>query len=562
MSENNSAALQSGTRLNGGKYIIKEKIGEGGFGITYKAIHSGFKSVVCIKEYFLGGKCVRNLSNNTIQTQGIKEDFFEDNRQRFVNEAKTLINLRHPNIVEVLDVFDENNTSYIVMSYIEGRSLQSIVDANGKLSYRDAVNYIAQISSAIGYIHSKHILHRDIKPDNIMITADYRAILIDFGSARVFEENKTQIHTSILTHGFAPPEQYTPKSKKGSYTDIYALGATLYYILTSEVPIESAARMTEKMPAPIDLSPDIPVEINRAILKAMQLRPENRHQSIDEFMDDLLNIKPTKLINEEIGGGSSKKFLIPIIVGALLLIVGVIIFLISVNDSYEDDISAVEIVDYTGTDLYPMVKVVGGEYTMGNNNNNDVDTHEHSVYVDGFYIGQYEVSVDLWNKYMGMDIYKDGNGRMPVTNVSFEDIDEFINRLNDATGKKYSLPTEAQWEYAARAGSLYNEYASKSGESSIIYDKNKPMDVYYDQCINDFNIYNMSGNVEELCLDYYDENYYDYSSYNNPVNRSRSDRRVVRGGSYSDDNVAYTSVYFRYYSEKASNTVGFRLVIN
>ena len=334
MSENNSAALQSGTRLNGGKYIIKEKIGEGGFGITYKAIHSGFKSVVCIKEYFLGGKCVRNLSNNTIQTQGIKEDFFEDNRQRFVNEAKTLINLRHPNIVEVLDVFDENNTSYIVMSYIEGRSLQSIVDANGKLSYRDAVNYIAQISSAIGYIHSKHILHRDIKPDNIMITADYRAILIDFGSARVFEENKTQIHTSILTHGFAPPEQYTPKSKKGSYTDIYALGATLYYILTSEVPIESAARMTEKMPAPIDLSPDIPVEINRAILKAMQLRPENRHQSIDEFMDDLLNIKPTKLINEEIGGGSSKKFLIPIIVGALLLIVGVIIFLISVNDSY------------------------------------------------------------------------------------------------------------------------------------------------------------------------------------------------------------------------------------
>jgi serine/threonine protein kinase len=213
-----------------------------------------------------------------------------------------LANLHHKNIVEVIDVFDENNTSYMVMSFIKGKSLQSIVDANGKLSYPEAVNYIAQITNAVGYIHEKNILHRDIKPDNVMITADYKAILIDFGSAREFEHDKTQAHTSMLTHGYAPTEQYTTNSRKGAYTDIYAIGATMYFALTGKAPLEAAARMTEKMPEPKELNPEIPDEANRTILKAMQLKAENRHQNVQEFIDDLRNIKPSELIDETIGG--------------------------------------------------------------------------------------------------------------------------------------------------------------------------------------------------------------------------------------------------------------------
>ena len=300
--EVNIMELQSGTNLCDSKYTIEAKIGEGGFGITYKAIQNGLNRVVCIKEYFPAGKCTRATKKNTVFVQGTSEQVFEKYRQAFVREAKMLATLHHPNIVEVLDVFDENNTSYMVMTFVKGKSLQQIVETRGKLPYPETVNYIAQITNAIGYIHDHHILHRDIKPDNIMITADFKAILIDFGSAREFEQDKTQVHTSMLTHGYAPTEQYTANSRKGSYTDIYAIGATFYFVLTGKVPMESAARLTEQMPSPKDLVPEIPEEANRTILKAMQLKAENRHQTVHEFMDDIRNVKPSVLVDETIGG--------------------------------------------------------------------------------------------------------------------------------------------------------------------------------------------------------------------------------------------------------------------
>ena len=291
--------LQPGTELCGGKYSIERKIGEGGFGITYKAVQAGLNRAVCIKEYFLAGGCIRDTYARTIHLQGMDEDKFERYRKAFVKEAQTLASLRHPGIVEVIDIFDENNTSYMVMPFIEGRTLQSIVENDGPLEYPVAVNYMAQIASAVGYIHERHILHRDIKPDNIIITADYKAILIDFGSAREFEEDKTQAHTSMLTHGYAPTEQYTRNSRKGSYTDIYAIGATLYFILTGQVPIEAAARITEPMPEPRELNPNLPEEANRTIMKAMQLKSQDRHQSIKEFMDDLRNVHKSQPVPKQ-----------------------------------------------------------------------------------------------------------------------------------------------------------------------------------------------------------------------------------------------------------------------
>lgn len=320
--------LQPGTILCGGKYTIEKKIGEGGFGITYKALQSCLNRTVCIKEYFPAAKCVRATHACTVYVQGASETIFEKYRQAFVKEARMLAALNHPNIVEVIDIFDENNTSYMVMAFIEGKSLQCIVDSRGRLPYPEVVNYIAQVTNAVGYLHDRHILHRDIKPDNIMITADYKAILIDFGSAREFEHDKTQIHTSMLTHGFAPTEQYTANSRKGSYTDIYAIGATMYFLLTGRVPVEAAARLTEKMVPPKELAPDIPDEANRTILKAMQLKAENRHQTVNEFMDDLRNVRPSVLVDEMIGSqksqpASGKKQLIWIVSGvvAVLLIV-------------------------------------------------------------------------------------------------------------------------------------------------------------------------------------------------------------------------------------------------
>ena len=283
--------------------------------------------------------------------------------------------LHHPNIVEVIDVFDENNTSYMVMTFIEGRSLQSIVESSGRLPYPEVVNYIAQITNAVGYIHDRHILHRDIKPDNIMITADYKAILIDFGSAREFEQDKTQIHTSMLTHGYAPTEQYTANSRKGSYTDIYAIGATMYFVLTGHVPLESAARLTEQMVTPKELVPDIPDEANRTILKAMQLKAENRHQTVQEFMDDLRNIRPSVLVDEKIGGTISyrKLWQVLVVTGCIVaFLIGYLILRPSKVIEVEKGKIEYKTYDFTGMNAYPMIKVEGGTFLMGTDNSDEM----------------------------------------------------------------------------------------------------------------------------------------------------------------------------------------------
>lgn len=588
MEENNTEIykeLQPGTGLCGDKYIIEKKIGEGGFGITYRAVQKGLNRAVCIKEYFLAGRCVRNTYARTVQLQGINEAVFEKYRQAFVREAKTLATLRHPNIVEVIDVFDENGTSYMVMPFLEGRSLQSIVEKNGPLSSQEAVNYIAQITNAVGYIHERHILHRDIKPDNIMVTADYKAILIDFGSAREFEEDKTQAQTSMLTHGYAPTEQYTRNSRKGSYTDIYAIGATLYFVLTGQVPLEAAARMTEQMPEPKELNPDIPEEINRTIMKAMQLRAENRHQSISEFMDDLRNIKPSELVDESIGGKTivvekTKKWMWWVIGAAAVAIIVLGIWL-ALRPEVKEGVVVAKTEDFTGMNIYPMIWVEGGTFTMGNNeiNNEDEDCPEHQVTLDGFWIGQFEVSQGFWKKIMGNNpseyqptqrqngkvVTQEERDLLPVENVGYDEVMAFISKLNAMTGKTFSLPTEAQWEYAARGGNKSKGGKYANGEmipKEIWFDKDFPIRTNAETVSNELGIYHMSGNVAEWCQDYYDEDFYTnaYSTVN-PVNREEANLVVVRGGSFKDNTPTKVNVFHREADDAPQSYIGFRLIM-
>ncbi len=564
--------LQSGTILCNGKYIIEKKIGEGGFGITYKAQQSGLNRTVCVKEYFPAGKCARETHARTVCVQGTSESLFEKYRLAFVKEAKILATLHHPNIVEVIDVFDENNTSYMVMDFIEGKSLQSIVDSCGRLPYPEVVNYIAQVTNAVGYIHDRHILHRDIKPDNIMITADYKAILIDFGSAREFEQDKTQIHTSMLTHGYAPTEQYTANSRKGSYTDIYAIGATMYFVLTGHVPLEAAARLTEPMATPKELVPDIPDEANRTILKAMQLKTENRHQTVQEFMDDLRNVRPSVLVDETIGGATSynKRIWLWLVAAGCIIVVlmGFLIFRPKEVIEVEKGNIEYETYDFTGMDAYPMIKVEGGSFVMGINDTDENDCFPHDVTLDDFYIGQFEVSQGLWKEIMGSNpsAYQPAEARdsFPVESVSFEDVQLFIHRLNEKTGKQFSLPTEAQWEYAARGGkkSSGKLYAG-SYPNNIWFDKERPFKIKFPPSVNELGIYQMSGNVAEWCMDYYNSDFYKSSDKSkNPINNETNKYHVIRGGSFKDDDIEYITVYYRDADNIARPDVGFRLVIN
>jgi serine/threonine protein kinase len=309
-----------------GKYVIEKVLGVGGFGITYYAKHTTLNKHYAVKEFFINGFCVRNTQTKDVHLQGITDEEYAGFREKFVEEAQTLAKLDHENIVKVIDMFEENNTSYIVMPFVEGVTLQQLVKQKGKLDYETAVNYMAQIAEAIGYIHERNILHRDISPDNVIVTPANKIVLIDFGSAREFIHDKTQSHTAILKKGYAPLEQYSVTSRKGAYSDIYSLGAVFYFALTGKKPTEATERtMDDSMPEPKSLDASIPDDANRTILKAMALKPEYRHQNIKEFMDDLLGEKPSKPVRLKPSKSNMKKKIL-FASGVLTVILAAIIF--------------------------------------------------------------------------------------------------------------------------------------------------------------------------------------------------------------------------------------------
>lgn len=292
MAEVIQSELSSGTMLNGGKYVIEKKIGAGGFGITYLAQHTILDRKFAIKEFFMSGYNVRNNATNHISLQGIEVSDFDRVRRAFINEARTLAHLNNESIVKVIDIFDENGTSYMVMPFVEGSTLKSMVEKDGPMGYEMAVNYMVQICEALSYIHSKNILHRDVTPDNVIVTPEQKIVLIDFGSARKFIDNKTQRQTTIVKPGYAPLEQHSAKSRKGAFTDVYSAGAVFYYLLTGERPMDATERVLEKMKEPIELNPNIPPQINTIIMKAMEMDGEMRYQSAKEMIDDIFSDEP------------------------------------------------------------------------------------------------------------------------------------------------------------------------------------------------------------------------------------------------------------------------------
>lgn len=279
--------LPIGTLLQNGKYTVEHMIGAGGFGITYLMRHNTLGHFFAVKEFYISGFCIRSSANKTVILQGIDKEIYNKYLQKFVEEAQTLARLEHTNIVNIADVFYENNTAYMVMTFVKGETLQQIVDKKGRIEYETSLNYITQLADAISYLHKQNILHRDIKPENIIITPEGKAVLIDFGSSREFIQDKTASHTSILTHGYAPLEQYSANSRKGAYTDIYSLGAVFYFIITGQKPMDAATRTIEKMIDARSIIPSITIETNNAINKALELKPENRFQTADDFLIQL-----------------------------------------------------------------------------------------------------------------------------------------------------------------------------------------------------------------------------------------------------------------------------------
>lgn len=278
--------LPSGTLLQQGRYRIDQKIGEGGFAITYKGFDLNHSRVVAIKENW--PEKASRQGKSIIWPSSITPQDRQKQIQEIRNEADRIKKCIHPNIVEVYDFFEENNTAYIILSLIEGNSLFKIFKSEGYLKEERVNRYFIQIAEALKIVHSQQILHRDIKPDNILINKQDVPVLIDFGAAREFIANTSQTHTQIFSEGYAPLEQYASRAKRSASTDLYALCASMYELLTGELPASAPDRIsTETLIPPRQLVPHISPITEQVILTGMKIRVEERFQTADELINAL-----------------------------------------------------------------------------------------------------------------------------------------------------------------------------------------------------------------------------------------------------------------------------------
>jgi len=259
-----------GHKLQNGKYTIEKKLGDGGFGITYLARNPNGQRVV-----------IKTL-NDTMQSR----PDFNELQQDFLNEALRLAKCTHPHIVKIHEVVQEGQLWCMVMEYIDGEDLAHRVSKQGVLAEAEALRYIQQIGEALTVVHQQGLLHRDVKPQNIMLrSGKLEAVLIDFGIAREFTPDLTQTHTRSLSQGFAPVEQYYIKYKRGAYTDVYALAATLYMLLTGIVPVNALDRQTGvRLTPPKQHNSSISDNVNRAIIKGMEVKAKDRPQSVAQWL--------------------------------------------------------------------------------------------------------------------------------------------------------------------------------------------------------------------------------------------------------------------------------------
>jgi len=286
-----SGALPPGTKLQGGVYSIGKVLGQGGFGITYLSGDIRARRAVAIKEFFPYGSTRRGA--NVHPFGGLSAADYATTRTKFLDEARILARFDHPSIVDVYGTFEENNTAYMVMELLRGKTLGRLVDERGPLPEREAVGYVEQVGEALEVVHATSLLHRDLKPDNIMLTDDGNAVLIDFGTARTFAAGKTGRMTTMVTPGYAPLEQYGQSVRFGPFTDVYALGATLYHALTGQMPATATDRASGvELASPRKLNPAVSRGVDRAVMWAMKMRVDERPQSVRAFVDALRSAPP------------------------------------------------------------------------------------------------------------------------------------------------------------------------------------------------------------------------------------------------------------------------------
>ncbi len=646
--------LKVGTTLKSGTYAIRRVLGQGGFGITYEAEQVLLGKRVAIKEFFLSGTCDRDDDGKKIFVLRSSRELFKSHKKRFLNEARRLAHLSNTHLVPVHDLFEENGTAYYVMDFVEGESLADILKRSGRpFDEKTVTGILKQMLEALGSIHHQvpSLCHLDIKPANIMVDGKGKAVLIDFGASKYVataDEERSSSSSFAYTPGYAPIEQLAGiRENMGPWTDFYALGATLYNLLTGKKPNDPSVINSDRTPGKRDSIPlpsSLSERLRNLIVWLMAPDQNDRPQSVEEIMASLNQgmtedevspkveveqLKPSEnpvpsddsedipeedievevvsvegkeeipleskdhkepdvaVVSDDskrkevsgnsngaykpIGAGranvqdkpelldesneetSSYKWLKPVgIAAAIALVLLLGWWMMRDNDSHGSDSNAeaTEIVEMSDEErneilqnlVNNMVSVEGGTFLLGATaeQGDDAEGDEspaHQVTVSSYSIGKYEVTQEEWGAVMGENpsAFK-GDKKRPVENVSWEDCKEFISKLNELTGKQFRLPTEAEWEFAARGGNKRLEntkYAGGADIDAVAWYYGNSGDTTHpvgEKSPNALGLYDMSGNVWEWCEDYYGD--YDSSAQKDPKGPASGSYRVNRGGGW------------------------------
>ena len=604
---NNEQILSVGTTLRGGDLTVVRQLSSGGFGNTY-VVRNRLDKVFAMKEFFIKGVNLRTGGMVTVSVPDNKATF-ESQRAKFEKEAKRLSMIDNPHIVKVHDLFYENGTVYYTMDYIDGESLADRMKRTGKpLSEEETTRVLRQVLDALSCVHTQHppLLHLDLKPANIMVDKQGNAYLIDFGSSKQIDsEGNEAFSTSTgftYTQGYAPVEQMMGvKENIGPWTDFYALGATLYNLLSGKSPKEINVHDGEDG---FDFPGSVSPKMRRLIVWMMNPNRKKRPQfvrAITDWIEEEHSVEQDEKAKQddektELGTATTdernegetektplvlervrsrykhivRKTVLPMLLAILVMIAGYVFYGSLSSSSVDDQKESVNLPPVIENLLHNMVYVDGGTFTMGatSEQGSDADSDEkpvHQVTLSSFSIGRYEVTQEEWQAVMGSNPSGFKGAKLPVERVSWEDCQEFIRKLNSMTGKHFRLPTEAEWEYAARGGNKSRgyKYAGSNDLGSVAwYDGNsgsKTHDVGQKQP-NELGLYDMSGNVWEWCQDW--SGSYSSGSQTNPTGPSSGSRRVGRGGSwYTYAGYCRVAIRFSYAPGYRGRDLGLRLVL-
>ncbi len=656
ISNNTNNTLPSGYQLE--QYRIQSILGQGEFGITYLAHNTAqYSKVVVIKEYFPKHLAIRKENQNVLPKFKQYQEYIAWGLELFRQDGQTLLKLEHPNIVKVLHYFELHNTAYIVMEYIKGQSLKDAIKTDTLKNETELMDIVLPLLSALQTIHEAGLLHQDIQPSNIYLRdQDQSPVLLDFGAARYTIDRSFRNINQVVTPGFAALEQYqTEQDNQGPWTDIYGLGAVLYYVISGKPPIEATERENlinlHNKPDPLIPATQIGNHLYskhflQGIDAALNLYKTNRPQNVEQWIEILLNRRDR---NRNLFKSSNYymavklRFYHWILIGIIVAISLNIIYIFYTKNvlqqmwhtfipkfqniqrqTAEEAAYLAQIQEIrrneekcltqlqeqtfyklkylnsleqqpeifkniskhlpkifrdrlqTGGWGPEMVEIPAGRFKMGNlqSNKNQEELPVHQVSIKSFAIGRYEVTFKEYDQFVkatGRRKPKDytwGRCNRPVIDVSWQDAQAYTKWLTKQTKRQYRLPSEAEWEYVARAGTTTNYWwGNKIGKNlancadcGSKWDDQKTAPVGY-FLPNPFGVYDTVGNVWEWVADPWHSNYKDAPKDGRIWESGGNwDYRIIRGGSwYINSKDSRAASRSRSQPENRNSLFGFRV---